>query len=764
MKKYAAFLIAILWMFTLGEFHAQALDAAEHITVLLIVDNSGSMKNSDPTGLRYTAVRLFASLLEMNDSLGLIIFSTDSTVQTNGIVTLDTWDEGTKLLKNLQTPAPNGYTDVKNALDSAKEILEGKKSSSGKVVIVLLTDGKPEIENPYLQYEKETLDLARALNIPIIAIALTSSAQTPFLDRLADTTNGEVIPADNASDLLNNYLQVLGRIKDRTVIGGGRFKSSSSLTIEQTLAPYVNSAKFVFAKPENVKIRLFAPDGNEVTKDHSSDPRFSLFTLERPAGGVYLFQAQGAGDVQAWAILRSRLRVQIVEPRILHPLDVELPVVINLFEETPAGKYIKIIGEANFSALVTGPDGEVVSLDRFYDDGTHGDATADDGDYTRILPGQNLEGSYLISVQGWKNAVPVQTETRVTVRKFPNLRVDAPLGKNEVRGTALELKVHLDGLESFEQGQVIARVLSPSGETDEIILTGKKYFTGRFLPSEDGEYHVTFETRGAKFQTVDYQVKVEHTFDVAVIPIVNVSVIRISPPAGCIPFSNEFPLALSTVSSGKETLYFSVPNGWDVVPKSLDIKKGQQEILLRVLASDELKEGVTRLELLIEGRDSLEVQPAGSIDVEIKFPGIYTRCQRQINFGIIVLLLVGIGGTSIQRARTAALPPLASGTLRHWEIGKNPTQADEIDLTTMGKHALLIGSGATCDVMIPHADLLSEHARVITEKIPDSKEMVLEPIGEVRKGYHKQTSRFTLRHGETFRMGSHEFQFLSDSG
>jgi len=67
-------------------------------------------------------------------------------------------------------------------------------------------------------------------------------------------------------------------------------------------------------------------------------------------------------------------------------------------------------------------------------------------------------------------------------------------------------------------------------------------------------------------------------------------------------------------------------------------------------------------------------------------------------------------------------------------------------------------------VMIPHANLASEHARIETEKTPEGVEMVLEPIGEVRKGYSLQNVRFTLRHGETFRMGAHEFQFLSDSG
>ncbi len=764
MKIIFSFLIAILCMFGLGASPVEASQSAEHITVLLIVDNSGSMKTSDPLDLRFTGVRLFASLLEQNDALGLIIFSTASSVITDGVVTLDARDGGAKLLKNLQAPAANGYTNIKAALEDASELLKDAEQHEGKVIIVLLTDGKPEISNPYPQYERETLDLARSLNVPIMAIALTSAAQTPFLDQLALTTNGAVISADNASDLLNHYLQILGQIKDRTVIGGEKFKSNGALEIEQTLAPYVNTATFVFAKPENTKVHLLGPDGNEITKDYSTDPRFSLFTLENPVGGAYSFQSQDGGEIQAWAILRSRLRMKIVEPNALHPLGNELPVVVNLLEETTAGNFIKIIGDANFTALITTPDGSEASLDRFYDDGTHGDTTADDGNYTRIFPAPKVEGLYLIAVQGWKNAVPVQAETRVKVMKFPELIVDFPQKKVEIRDAAIEIQVHLDGATSLEQGQVIARIASQSGQADEIAMTGSGIYVGEFFPVEDGQYHVTFETRDAKFQGVNFQTKVEHAFDVTVIPFVNVFVNKINVPPACFSTANEFSVLLSIASSSEETLRFSVPDGWQVDPELLKIKQGLQDVQLRLLAPDGLGENAQRVEILIEGRDRLEVQPDARIGVDVQIPGLFTRCRTPIKLSGAILLLAVTGAVSIQHKRKSNLPPPVHGTLRHWKIGENPALAIEIDLTAFGKVSLLIGNGATCDVMIPNAGLASEHGRVLTEKTPDGVQMILEPIGEVRKGYSQQNVRFVLRHGETFHMGAHEFQFLSDSG
>lgn len=200
------------------------------------------------------------------------------------------------------------------------------------------------------------------------------------------------------------------------------------------------------------------------------------------------------------------------------------------------------------------------------------------------------------------------------------------------------------------------------------------------------------------------------------------------------------------------------------MPDSLQIKQGQQDIQLRLLAPERLGKDTQRANMLIEGRDKLEVRPEAIIGIDIQAPNLYIRCRAPINLGIGFLLLAAVGVVAIQRIRKSALPSLVRGTLRYWKIGENPVLAVEIDLTAFGKESLLIGNGATCDVMIPHAELISEHARVLTEKTPEGEDMVLEPIGEVRKGYSQQNVRFILRHGETFRIGTCEFQFLSDSG
>lgn len=760
------------WMNPLPKSALPAVNA-DHVAVLLVLDNSGSMKTSDPGGLRFTGVRLFASLLAPGDSLGLILFSTQARLLTDGLVMLDTQADKRNILNDLIFQEADGYTDVKAALEQAREVLMRANLHNKKVVIVLLTDGKPEIESPYPGYEREALELAASLNIPIMTIALTSAAQTSFLDQLAAATGGEVLSAEGAPDLLNAFLQALGQIKDRTVIRGNEFGSSSSLEVDPALAPYLPSVSFVVGKPESATVRLFGPDGGEITAKSpgvsfadSSDARFLVLTLENPPGGTYSFRTTGNGSIQSWAILHSRLRVHISELQSIHPLGEALPIEVELLEETASGKFTKILGQAEFSAQITRPDGKVASLDQFYDDGSHGDAIAGDGSYTRLYPNADVAGEYIISIHGWKGAVPVQTDGRVRVMQFPVFVMDSPLDMVEVRDDKVKFHIHLEGGEPpvFDEGVVTARVISPSGQTQEVVLHGNGVYTGEFLAVEDGNYRVIFETRNAKYRGVDYQTRLKTSFMVAIIPFAEVSVVDIHIPSACFSRPEELNLLLAVAASRADTWRLSVPDGWQIVPEEVSVIQGEQTVNLLLLALNGLGDESQSVDLHIESSNRLEVQPDASLRVNIQRPGVWTRCRGPIRLGGSLLIFLMIATIAMGRICKARLSLLVTGTLRHWPMNGILAQAIDIDLTALRKPTVLVGSGADCDVILAGAGLASNHARLSTQKSPDGVEIYLEPIGETQKGYSLQTARFILRHGEVFKMGAHEFQYLSDHG
>ncbi|MEI7850037.1 MAG: vWA domain-containing protein, partial [Chloroflexota bacterium] len=127
-------------------------NASEHVAVILILDDSGSMKTSDPTNLRYTAAQLFISLLDEGDAVGALRFSTTSSPITNGIETITDAVQHTRLAEQMTPVAPDGFTDVKTAFEEARRMQQSFNQAGYHVVVVFLTDGKPEIPAPYPSY------------------------------------------------------------------------------------------------------------------------------------------------------------------------------------------------------------------------------------------------------------------------------------------------------------------------------------------------------------------------------------------------------------------------------------------------------------------------------------------------------------------------------------------------------------------------------------------------------------------------------------
>lgn len=496
------------------------------VRVLFILDDSGSMFANDPTDLRYTAAKLFTAALDEADVIGAIRFSTQSQAITSGMVPVGSASAKVNTINALQAVTAEGYTDVKAAFTLAETMLKDAGPAGSKTIVILLTDGKPEIAQSYKEYESETIEIARRLNAPVYAIALTRASQTAFLTQITAQTGGRVIPAKTANDLLDSYLQILGDLKDRTITGEGaaRAPAEVSMLLEPALMPYVSQVTFIVSKDDGVQTRLLSPDGAEILPGDAglvflmdTDPGFSAYTMNAPAGGEWKMKLTGNGSAQVRAILRSRLRTRVVAPLGMVEAGQPMQVVVNLIEEQSDGSLIKVVGDASFSALVNLPDGTRQSLDSFYDDGSHGDLLAGDGNFTREFVETNLEGTYGISVSGLKNVIPVNAAAQVQAIGFPIIVVDQPLSQQyEIHAEPIPLRIHLENIApdaSFEGG-FTASLVAPSGKTTNVELTpdGTAY-TGQFTPDESGKYTLTYLAVNAYYQGLPYQKQVSLSFE-----------------------------------------------------------------------------------------------------------------------------------------------------------------------------------------------------------------------------------------------------------
>jgi pSer/pThr/pTyr-binding forkhead associated (FHA) protein len=88
----------------------------------------------------------------------------------------------------------------------------------------------------------------------------------------------------------------------------------------------------------------------------------------------------------------------------------------------------------------------------------------------------------------------------------------------------------------------------------------------------------------------------------------------------------------------------------------------------------------------------------------------------------------------------------------------------EFDLTSLKKHSIIIGRREDCDLCLSATGVEEQHAILQAEKDADGIFIYLQPVAIVCKGYGTLRARTVLFHGDTFQVGTLNFQYLSDSG
>lgn len=539
MKKIWNYLIVffIFCGITLPINYATAQSSnVENIAVLFIVDDSGSMGMYDPNNLRYTATKMMISALDEGDKVGFIRFSSGSKIVTEKMIELDSKQSKTELLNMIQPVTPDGYTDFKAAFEDASLLLSKESLDAYKTVIVFLTDGRPEIPNFYYNYPNEAVSAAVALDIPVYAIGLTSYGQTAVLQRIAEETKGKLIPANSAKDLVDSFLQILGELKDRTIASGTTALTEKSVEffLDPALTPYISRISFVASRTPGMRLSLFDPTGTLVQEGTSSvsfmmtdDPSFTVFTIESPVSGIWRFSYEGSEKIEARAILRSRLRTQITSPIGAIQAGKPALIVANIVEELADGSTRKVIGSAEFNAEITLPDGNKMSLDRFYDDGTHGDILAGDGNYSREFVETEQSGTYTVQLNGTKDLIPVFAFRTFATAFVPSLKLLEPTQESlDIRSEPIQIRIGFDTDQDVSEkieGKLQLEVCEPDGKTlhENLELKGNEFF-GIFLPNQDGLHTLNINSTELFVQGIRVDQTLTKTLNIKRIPTLTV--------------------------------------------------------------------------------------------------------------------------------------------------------------------------------------------------------------------------------------------------
>lgn len=173
----------------------------------LVIDQSGSMGDEDKMAGAIRAAQGYMDFLNPGrDRLGIIVFSDWSlTLAPLDVVT----DGGRTLLRGLLGALiPLAGTEFYAATIEGIKLLDGV---SGRRVVLTLTDGMDNNGQARLQ---ETIDAARAANVPIYVVGLGSDVDRDGLQGLATTTNGQAYFSPNAAELEQLYAAIASNLRN----------------------------------------------------------------------------------------------------------------------------------------------------------------------------------------------------------------------------------------------------------------------------------------------------------------------------------------------------------------------------------------------------------------------------------------------------------------------------------------------------------------------------------------------------------------------
>ena len=185
--------------------------------IVLLLDNSGSMKVNDPQFLTARAVTEFINQLDDNTRLGIVIF--DQKVTLAHPLTEITSQSRAEMLTSLKRINYKGlHTNSPDGLERAIFELKLHAREDAERFIVFLTDGIVDTGDKQKDItkldwmRKELAADARNNDIKIFGIAFTDGADFQLMQSLAQQTNAEYFRAFAADMLADVFVQIQDRI------------------------------------------------------------------------------------------------------------------------------------------------------------------------------------------------------------------------------------------------------------------------------------------------------------------------------------------------------------------------------------------------------------------------------------------------------------------------------------------------------------------------------------------------------------------------
>ncbi|MFV0478922.1 MAG: VWA domain-containing protein [Parahaliea sp.] len=379
---------------------ADIVQRAPQPDLRLLIDISGSMKESDPDNLRGPALELIVRLLPDGAKAGVWAFGQDVKVLVPHGIVDEVWrQQAQQAVAHIDNSGQR--TNIPAVLAAATYDF-GSLDPAYRTSIVLLTDGKVDVSaSPIANISaakkllEDTAPNLAATGIPIHTIALSDHADWAFLRSLAEVSTGLADKAETAGDLTEIFVQSLEMVAPaaRVPLAGGSFSIDDSVESFTAL---------VFFTDTPADLGLVAPDGESFSAAEAKDNaewfvtgRFALVSVKNPVPGSWQLEAPTDARIRVTVIADLQLEADPLPSSM--PADRAGEIGIRLRSGDELLTDVQLLELLHISLDITGPDGTTKTIDVSADY-----PVPPTGEYRVSIPAFEQAGRYqlLARVQG----------------------------------------------------------------------------------------------------------------------------------------------------------------------------------------------------------------------------------------------------------------------------------------------------------------------------------------------------------------------------
>ena len=323
--------------------------------VFLLMDVSGSMRQTDPRGYQKLAAQLFVSLLKVEDRIGIIAFGDGAQILLP--LTPEPRKNREKILQAIQRINPRAqFTDLRSAIRLGLQELE--KSSRDNRILILMSDGQMDLGSR--EKEKKALEELSRLwpefsrgRIKIFSVAFTELADAKFMEDVAQKTGGAFQFAKRPKDLPLGFAAMFEKMKtpEMTPV------IDNSFLIDGT----VQEAIIMVAKEPGARVEVLDPANRKLAIDEHppkvqwlASEVFDLITIPEPAAGTWRISLGGKEGGRVFILTNLKLRIS--PAKNFYEKGEKVPLEVFLEKDGGRVKEKEVLSQLSFWAEVSPPD------------------------------------------------------------------------------------------------------------------------------------------------------------------------------------------------------------------------------------------------------------------------------------------------------------------------------------------------------------------------------------------------------------------------